>query len=644
MDNLQGIEREPSTEEDLTKGEGRLKLFARAFQANPDALAITRRADGHILEVNENWEKLFGYSREEAVGQTPLGLGLYVNPSDRQRAFDLIDRQGFLHNFELDVQTRTGQVRQASLSLESIRVGEEAYLISIIRDITEQKRAIEALRESEERFSKAFWANPGVSAITRYDGAFLEVNPGFERIFGYTRAEALGKTPADLKLYINIEDRHRVRHLLETQGFVRNHEVNLQTKSGDIRYISLSIEPIIINNEQCLLTLIGDVTEQRQAEQALRRSEQLYRAIGESINYGIWVCDAEGRNIYASDSFLKLVGLTQEACSEFGWGSVLHPAEAEATMAAWQDCVRTGSFWEREHCFRGVDGQWHHLLARGVPIKDDEGEIICWAGINLDIDNFKQTEQALRESEERLRELNQTLEQRVAERTAELEYSLQELNQFTYVASHDLKTPLRGVKNLAGWIIEDAGHILPDSSRAHLVKLQSRVQRMEKLLNDLLTYSRLGRDYYQNIEVVDTGALVKEMVELMAPPAGFTITIQEPMPALTTYRILLEMVFKNLIENAIKHHHCPSGRVDINAREVDGFIEFTVTDDGPGIDLLFHERIFQIFQTLRPRDEVESTGAGLAIVKRAVESQGGVIKVISAEGEGATFRFTWPKY
>jgi signal transduction histidine kinase len=167
---------------------------------------------------------------------------------------------------------------------------------------------------------------------------------------------------------------------------------------------------------------------------------------------------------------------------------------------------------------------------------------------------------------------------------------------------------------------------------------------MDLLLNDLLTYSRLSRHYYnKSKEPVDTGLLVKEMIHLLAPPPDFAIEVRENMPTLMTYRLLLELVFKNLIGNALKHHHRGQGQIQVSAREVDDFIEFSVTDDGPGIDPVFHDRIFQVFQVLQPRDQVEGSGMGLPIVQRAIESQGGTIQIISTEGKGATFRFTWPK-
>lgn len=148
---------------------------------------------------------------------------------------------------------------------------------------------------------------------------------------------------------------------------------------------------------------IGPMIERARATEALRENERTYRAIGESIDYGIWVCDADGRNTYASDSFLKLVGITQEQCSNLGWTDLLHPDEIAGTTAAWQECARTGNFWEREHRFKGVDGRWHPILARGVPIRDDAGRIQRWVGINLDISGMKRIEWAIRQSESQLR-------------------------------------------------------------------------------------------------------------------------------------------------------------------------------------------------------------------------------------------------
>ncbi len=259
------------------------------------------------------------------------------------------------------------------------------------------------------------------------------------------------------------------------------------------------------------------------------------------------------------------------------------------------------------------------------------------------INEREEAEAALRKSKAALHELNATLEQRVQERTDDLQRSNLELDQFAYVASHDLKAPLRAIYQLSSWIAEDAGHLLPATSKEYLAKLQSRVHRLEALLNDLLAYSRAGRHQHPPGEV-DTAELVQNAVSILHLPPNFTMRIEGVMPTLITERTPLETVFRNLIDNAIKHHHRPEeGCVEISAQDRGEFVIFSVKDNGPGIDALFYQRIFEMFQTLRPRDQVEGSGMGLTVVKKIVESRGGTIQVKSSPEEGATFRFTWRK-
>ncbi|MEZ4732743.1 MAG: ATP-binding protein [Caldilineaceae bacterium] len=252
-------------------------------------------------------------------------------------------------------------------------------------------------------------------------------------------------------------------------------------------------------------------------------------------------------------------------------------------------------------------------------------------------------EQQLQVSEARLRDLATTLELRVQQRTAELERSNQELDQFAYVASHDLRAPLRAIDHLATWIAEDAGALLPPASQKHLTQLRERVARMDQLLDDLLTYARIGRTD-DRVEPVAVATLLADTITFLAPPPGFQIHSTSILPTFDTLRVPLELIIRNLLSNAIKHHHQPAnGKIEIAVQALDDFWEFCIGDNGPGIALQYHERIFGLFQTLQARNQVEGSGMGLAIVKKAVEQQGGAIRIESTEGQGTTFYFTWPQ-
>ncbi len=224
-----------------------------------------------------------------------------------------------------------------------------------------------------------------------------------------------------------------------------------------------------------------------------------------------------------------------------------------------------------------------------------------------------------------------------------LERTNRELDQFVYVASHDLKAPLRAVDNLSKMISIAVKDLLPVEKQEYLELMHRRVRRMEKLLDDLLIYSRVGR-IQATMERVDTGDLLRDIVDLVNPPDAFQIIIPDDNPVIETAKIPLEQVLRNLIGNAIKHHHRKNGTVEVKVRNLGRYLEFSVCDDGPGIPAEYHGRIFQMFQTLKPRDEVEGSGMGLALVKKIIEDQGGEIWLHSVVDTGSCFTFTWPKH
>ena len=260
---------------------------------------------------------------------------------------------------------------------------------------------------------------------------------------------------------------------------------------------------------------------------------------------------------------------------------------------------------------------------RAVPVLEEDGTIREWIGAHTDITDRKRAEE---EREKLITELARTN---------------RDLDQFAYVASHDLKAPLRGIANLSQWLEEDLGPALPPQGKEQLDLLRGRVHRLEALIDGILAYSRAGR-VRSKPEQVQTTAVMKEVVELLSPPAGTQIRWSDDLPSLFTERVPLQQVLMNLVSNALKHGRRADTLIEVTCVPVTGGYEFAVRDNGPGIAPEFHDRIWGIFQRLQSRDEVEGTGIGLSIVKKVVESRGGKVRIESALGSGATFYFIWP--
>jgi signal transduction histidine kinase len=233
---------------------------------------------------------------------------------------------------------------------------------------------------------------------------------------------------------------------------------------------------------------------------------------------------------------------------------------------------------------------------------------------------------------------------KVTEAYQQIETVNKELDEFAYIASHDLKAPLRVIDNASMWLEEDLREHLTDETRENMKLLRGRVGRMEKLLDDLLEYSRIGRTADDSFgEIIPGDALMENILALLSPRKEFSVTAGPGFADILVSRMPLQQILMNLIGNAIKHHHKKGGCIGVTVEDSGAYYAFAVKDDGPGIAAEFHEQIFKMFQTLKPRDQVEGSGMGLAIVRKNIEVFGGTLNLESGEGRGSTFRFTWPK-
>jgi PAS domain S-box-containing protein len=373
-------------------------------------------------------------------------------------------------------------------------------------------------------------------------------------------------------------------------------------------------------------------------------SIERYRTLIEGVAVILWETDAQGEIQTELPHWSAFTGQMLGSIQNWGWLDVVHPEDRDRVKLAWQTAVDRVAdpelpeqpLFQVDYRLHHRDGDYRWMRVYGTPVFNLDGTLQKWMGFHTDIDERKNAEFAVQQQAAEIHQLNTLLTQMMAL----VDRRDREIDHFTYTISHDLKAPLRAVTNLSQWIEDDLMGELAEESSRQLQLLRTRVNRMEALIDGLLTYSRIGR-MEVSIERVGVVELVAEIVDILEPPAGFTIEIDPDLPTLETKRWSLKQVFYNSIENAIVHHDLDDGNIHISGKTLADSYEFTVTDDGPGIPPSQHEFVFGIFNTLGKK--ADSTGIGLAVVKKIVESEGGRIELVSDVDAGTSLRFTWPK-
>ena len=391
----------------MRESEERFRTMANAIPQ----LAWIAHADGFIFWYNQRWYDYTGTTPEQMEGWGWQQVhDPEVLPGAMERWMHSINT-GETFDMEFPLRGADGIFRPFLTRVMPLKdsTGRVIQWFGTNTDITEHKQAEQAVKESEARYRDLFDVMPSGVAVYEVigDGSdfiFKDMNRAGENIDKVKREEIIGKSLYEMFPNVGEMGLDEVFRRVWQTGVPEFFPLTLYSDSKLLVWLTNYVWRLPSGE---LVALFDDITERKKAEEELRKSEQLYRAIGESINYGIWVCDANGKNTYASESYLKLVGMTQEECSNFGWGDTLHPDDAENTIAKWKECAKTGGKWDIEHRFKGVDGKWHPILARGIAMHDENGNITGWAGINLDISSFKQTEENLRQSEERYKSIFQ---------------------------------------------------------------------------------------------------------------------------------------------------------------------------------------------------------------------------------------------
>lgn len=623
-------------------------VFEQAFRNSPALQSIVRLPEGVLIEVNESFARLLGYPHDEVIGKTPVELNFWVSPEQLPVYRQRLLAEGRVRDFELEARARDGTIRTILLSSDVVNINGTLHAVSAGVDITERKKAeadlrltTERLRQSEERFSKAFRANPTMMTITRFDnGKFVTVNEAFLRLIGYTEAEVIGRTGIELKLHIVAEQRAEFFRRMSEQGFVRDMELVVCTKNGQHRTLLASGELTDIDGTPHMLTAGLDITERKEAEAKLRESERRLResenrarALYESISAAVIVQDETGF-VQANAAALKLVGLTQT-------GEFLgrRPPDFSAPIQADGEPSEVAA---RRHIERAMSQGWDHFewIARRVdgthvPVEVTlttlqlEGKTVIQSVI-FDLTERKRAEAELQNALAKERELNELK------------------SDFVSLVSHEFRTPLEVIMSSVDNL--DRYHErLAAEKRAELLRtIKKSVRRMAEMMEDVLL---LGRFDASGTEFrpapLDLRAFCQrvrdEMEAATARRCPISVEFENDLAGARGDESVLRHILTNLLSNAVKYS--PAGEpAELAVRREGMRVVIRIADHGCGIPEADQKRLFQAFHRGSNVRQVPGTGLGLLIVQRCVALHGGEIAFESTEGRGTTFTVRLPLF
>lgn len=456
------------------------------------------------------------------------------------------------------------------------------------------------------------------------DGKITDVNAATERATGRPRAELVGTDFAD---YFTEPDRARQGYQqVFHQGTVRDYPLELRGTNAQPTPVlyNASVYRDERGRVRGVFAAARDVSARKRTEDALRRSEERFRSLTVATTQTVWSTNPAGEVVEDSPSWRAFTGQTFEQWRGRGWLDALHPEDRPRANEVWRQAVQTRALYECEYRLRCADGAYRDVVARGVPVLESDGSIREWIGTCTDITERKGMEVAL------------------AERALALERSNKELEQFAYVASHDLQEPLRMIASYVELLAQRYRGQLDDKADKFIHYITDGATRMQALINDLLTFSRLTTRA-QPFALTSGETLLAEVLDNLQKTIAEkqAAVTHDPLPDVVADPTQFAQVLQNLIGNALKF--CQERpRVHVHAERKNSDWLFSVRDNGIGIAPEHASRLFVLFQRLHGRDEYPGTGIGLAVCKKVVERHGGKIWLESTPGQGSTFFFTLP--
>ncbi len=585
-------------EDELRESEDK---FAKLFRNSPDAITLTSLKDGRMVEANDGVLRISGYNMDEIIGHTAVELGLWHDPAGRQRFTELLQKQGRVIDMEVDFRAKSGAIRNCLVSAEIIELPDGKYILSVIRDITERKRIEEALQLRVQLLDNAF---DSVFACDT-DGKIIYINDTACRSRGYTKEEMLEMNLRDTvapEQAILVPG--RIRKATE-EGFIPFESEHIR-KDGSTFPVEVRAGTVKVGEETIILAVIRDITERKRAEEALNLRVTLLNSANDSIT----AADLAGNIVYANEAACRLRGYTTDEMLRLNFRDTVTPAQVGLVEERIKRVIKEGDItFESEH--RRKDGSAFPVEMRMHTVKVGNTSLIL--SVSRDITERKQMEEQLM----------------VTDRLASV-------GELAAGIAHELNNPLTGIIGYSELL---QAKKLPKDIKDDLDVINREAKRTAQIVRNLLSFAR---QHPQEKQAVDVNKAIQQVLDLRAYEMRVhNIEVKTEfatdLPEITANGFQIQQVFLNIIINA-EHFMIEShgrGTLTISTRRMDGFIQASLTDDGPGIGKDDLQHIFDPFFTTK--EVGKGTGLGLSICHGIVTEHGGRIYAESKLGRGATF-------